>query len=623
MTQITQNDSLRNVLLEHFRESDVRTSEQGVFHGRDVRVIKNVSPPMQTSGESEATSLRKQRTRQDHEVRHAIDTPPPLLRQARYAPLPSADQLSDQFKPTDAPGFFKTIFTYLQNLFSFFAGTSADSQHVADLLERYHGLIESASGPKGSTGTQKARDIIALALDVLDEIEAQVETTLAPGKRRADPHQARALSDLTGLISKERLVLKDFLREIKAGSWLPNESSLAKALAFAREGVSLKGMAYVLNEGLSLAQADEARLLLDSAHGAALVESLENEAQAYDCRDSQFNIDERLLLEWSGIGLEGGMLYKRLGIPITRETMVTHHTDEYSLGQMEKVGSGAFNTVSCGRYTQPSGVVEEGIFKPLSPDAVERGWVAAMIGIDRQRPQIANRNLATLAVARELGFDVVTDCKIGVRRDEDGVLQLGLVMSRASGQSASDAAPEVFEDPEVMREITKLQILDQIVGQGDRHGGNYFIDRRVDHEGKIKVKVTGIDNDQCLGKHPSDPREIAFRYDRKHEGFRAVLPPQVIDSDMKKAILGLSSDRLRALLADKVSPDEVRAAVSRLDVMHRYVALLGERSRVISVDDWNGNGRPTWGRGKNAYPVSKDNSYFVRDWRRAVKGGNS
>ena len=50
----------------------------------------------------------------------------------------------------------------------------------------------------------------------------------------------------------------------------------------------------------------------------------------------------------------------------------------------------------------------------------------------------------------------------------------------------------------MIRELTKLQLLDQLTGQGDRHRGNYFVDIQGSGN-KVTVKVTGIDNDLCFG----------------------------------------------------------------------------------------------------------------------------
>src|SRR5690606_13898519 len=112
------------------------------------------------------------------------------------------------------------------------------------------------------------------------------------------------------------------------------------------------------------------------------------------------------------------------------------------------------------------------------------GWVAEEIGIDLKQPRIANRNLATQDLARALGFDVVVECQIGARRQpENQQLQLGLVMGRAAGETAFKTPASTFALPEVRREITKLQLLDHLVGQGDRHAGNYFIHTYVDESG--------------------------------------------------------------------------------------------------------------------------------------------
>ena len=136
---------------------------------------------------------------------------------------------------------------------------------------------------------------------------------------------------------------------------------------------------------------------------------------------------------------------------------------------------------------------------------------------------------ATMA-AKSLGLDdVIPKCTVGMHNGE-----YGLFMEKVPGIEASDfakgkampngglSAKDVAKLDDVqhakvigglMRGINRLEWLDLITGQGDRHGHNYMVSVGKD----LTVIVKGIDNDQCFtayrkglrtyvvkGKHAND-----------------------------------------------------------------------------------------------------------------------
>jgi hypothetical protein len=253
----------------------------------------------------------------------------------------------------------------------------------------------------------------------------------------------------------------------------------------------------------------------------------------------------------------------------------------------------------------------DGVFKPLSPPdmtrthRVERGWVASRTGIDLYDPQIAMRNLATCDVAQLLGFNVVPHTEIGSRTPPppppNQPPQLGLVMSRAQGKQGAKSPDALFGNPDVRREVTKLQLLDHLVGQGDRHGNNYFI--HVDSNGK--ATVTGIDNDQCFGKDLHDPNGIARGPGEESRGFRGTLLPPVIDTEMAKAFEDMTPESLEATLTGKLNPAEIAAAKDRLAGIKQHIATLRSTGMIIRPDQW--------GSERVANALNSSNSYVARD----------
>lgn len=295
-------------------------------------------------------------------------------------------------------------------------------------------------------------------------------------------------------------------------------------------------------------------------------------------------------------------LYRDLNLKVTSDTRPAY-TNHDLLARPRPLGQGAFNTVYEVKLRQPDGGTLDGVFKPLS--GTERGWVASATGIPRDDPQIAMRNIATQAYGRKLlGIDVVADTRVaaieaGPHAQVEGP-KLGLVMERAQGQEAARMSLADLQRPDVRAEVTKLQLLDHLTGQGDRHGKNFFVDL-----GSGRAKVTGIDNDQCFGARLTDPNGIHYARDRTQYGFRGTRLPPVVDTEMATRIKSLTPDRIRAELGDKLSPAEVDAAVERHAAVKRHIDGLARQGRVIAPADW---GQP-WVAGLMRF----GNSYIGRE----------
>jgi uncharacterized protein YdeI (BOF family) len=165
--------------------------------------------------------------------------------------------------------------------------------------------------------------------------------------------------------------------------------------------------------------------------------------------------------------------------------------------------------------------------------------------------------------------------------DEDGP-SVGIVMGKAKGTTGGNTPRELFSDPQVRRELTKLQLLDHLCGQGDRHKGNYFIHR----DGNGRVTVSGIDNDQCFGKNLHHPNDIAKGSKDHNSGFHGTRMPMIIDTDMAQAFRDLTPERLDELLAGKLTKDEIKAAKDRLAGIKVHIDALEYNGMIITPDQW-------------------------------------
>ncbi len=273
-------------------------------------------------------------------------------------------------------------------------------------------------------------------------------------------------------------------------------------------------------------------------------------------------------------------LYQGLNLKVTADTLPTF-TNADLVGKPTKLGSGTFNTVYAVQLKKPDGSKFNGVFKPLGN--VENGWVAAATGIPKHDPQIAMRNIATLSYAQKLGIDVIPDTRVAVLATDLSGPKLGLVMERASGKPAAEVDAALLDRADVRAEVTKLQLLDHLTGQGDRHGQNFFIDVGADG----RAKVTGIDNDQCFGARLTDPNGIKYGKGRTNYGFRGTSLPPVVDTEMAAKIKSLTHDDIRGMLGDKLGSAEVQAAIARHEGVKQHIAKLEAQNLVIAPADWN------------------------------------
>jgi len=295
-------------------------------------------------------------------------------------------------------------------------------------------------------------------------------------------------------------------------------------------------------------------------------------------------IGQMKLLEESGLGLMGGKLYKSFGVPITEETVKVRVTPERFKSWGNRIGSGKFNTTAEVRFEVPGGEEQSAVFKPVPIE--EHGW-GELTGIDARAPRTASRNLATQALGKALGFDVIAPTELGVVRDMKGHQVLGFVMERAGGRTGHKTPESDFLRGDVRAELIKLQIVDLLCGQIDRHGGNYFIELP---EGGGQARVRGIDNDQGFGNKLNGlPGQPQFEVPGEEYSLWCFTPPgpPVIDSEMETAVNRLSEQDLEKTLGGAGLTDaEIGAAKGRLRELKAHVGTLRAGSRIIAPGEW-------------------------------------
>jgi hypothetical protein len=300
--------------------------------------------------------------------------------------------------------------------------------------------------------------------------------------------------------------------------------------------------------------------------------------------------------------------YRQLGIPLSEDHRPCV-TDDRLLHAPVHLASGFFHSVYAVQARGDRGELIDGVFKPLR--RTEESTAGRSSGIPRHESRTAARNLASMACAEALGFDVIVPTRLAVistpvAGKSVARPRVGLFMARAMGETAAQAHPGTLLRPDVRREVTKLQLVDHLTAQTDRHSSNYFI--HVDAHGR--AKVTGIDNDQCFGAGIAHPHELSPDARSGDLPLWGTGMPPAVDRDMAEAFRRLSESDLRALLSGRLSPAEVDAAAHRLAAIQEHIDHLASTNLVIDPGDW----AQPW----VVAEFKPDNSYAARDAKGAA-----
>mgnify|MGYP002402393167 CR=1 FL=1 len=268
--------------------------------------------------------------------------------------------------------------------------------------------------------------------------------------------------------------------------------------------------------------------------------------------------------------------------------------------------SGALNSVSF--FENEIG--DEGVFKetknaiqnedelPESATDEERekagaeAWVAGeKAGIDLKNARLAERNVAMSRLDQLLGAGVIAHTEFALYNSGSGV-QKGTFMLKAKGQTGGsliqsgrivpdaeakgqDGRPQDavdMNDPNLQRCLSRLQLIDTLAMQVDRHFGNFFV--QFDAGGRV-LGVTGIDNDMSFGKVKS--------VDKGRQEYPGL--SRFVDKELADRILALRDEDLIAVMEDLLGPEEIDALLVRLHALQDH--LKRDKTRLLTPDQWN------------------------------------
>ena len=251
-------------------------------------------------------------------------------------------------------------------------------------------------------------------------------------------------------------------------------------------------------------------------------------------------------------------------------------SDASRTGGQDAAAAGQMNTVDRVIYDVGGGNSFEGFFK------ADKGFEATPAGQDLESgirqadPNYGARAVAMYRLDQLLGANVTARAEFATHNN-----QLGTVTERAQGARASDVETKVTgaeatragggaisaEDPVLQSCLNKLQVLDAIAGQLDRHVGNFYI--QSDAQGQV-TGVTGIDLDMAFGKDMVDPTQA-----NKPQGamnYRGV--PALVDYDLGQRLLQISDGDVEAAIKGLLSEAEVASTVARFHTVRDHAQAL-------------------------------------------------
>lgn len=233
--------------------------------------------------------------------------------------------------------------------------------------------------------------------------------------------------------------------------------------------------------------------------------------------------------------------------------------------------------------------------------------IREMAGIDPKKANTANRDVAMSRLDQLLGTDMIVKAQLAIERDGMDIRE-GVFMEKAKGtQFSSLGGGEVdvvgverevwktggyvnepvgkpkeakgknamyINDPNFMRQLSRLQLLDTLAMQIDRNTSNFFV--VLDNSGNV-VSLSGIDNDMAFGTGVTIDERI-----QEYPGLS-----RYVDRELAEKIINLDPGLLRLALMDLLSPEELDAIVKRLELLKVHLKELQSKKLLLEPDQWN------------------------------------
>ena len=228
-----------------------------------------------------------------------------------------------------------------------------------------------------------------------------------------------------------------------------------------------------------------------------------------------------------------------------------------------------------------------------------------------EKINMSNRNVAMSRIANLLGIgDVIEQSKtVRVKDKTSGETIRGNLMTKAKGIKAGQVInqlrpqikaerdvnkkeDDVFEkfSPTLQKELSSIQVLDYLCGQGDRHAGNFFLET---NENEQYAHVHGIDNDNAFSTGVDLEAEIKKRknyvnYQKMVVDSKDNLVIAHMDAKLAQNILRITDDEIEYAIKDLIEPKYIEYTKQRFKKMRAAIKKEKEGSKKFLNDgEWN------------------------------------
>lgn len=240
--------------------------------------------------------------------------------------------------------------------------------------------------------------------------------------------------------------------------------------------------------------------------------------------------------------------------------------------------------------------------------------------VNEVETNVANRNVATSRIANLLGAGGLVEQSTNVKIHDkaSNTIKKGSLMTKSKGDEALESVKttiwsrmaritDVQEreelakskiSPILQKELSSLQVLDYICGQGDRHRANYFLETG-DDKNKQYTHVHGIDNDcsfstrvdaeTVLKEQNQGVYDVAQHHRMVVDASGNLTIPHM-DKQLATNILNLKEEEVRFALKDLLEEQFIDYTVQRLRLLQKGIRteLQKEKSEIfIEGGQWN------------------------------------
>jgi hypothetical protein len=227
-----------------------------------------------------------------------------------------------------------------------------------------------------------------------------------------------------------------------------------------------------------------------------------------------------------------------------------------------QLGQGGVNTVYKHKYT---GETHDQVFKEEQDYDVATGLhPATEEGIPAQNPNFAKRSVAMYKLAQALRTDVISKTAFAVSDGKFGTVQV-MSTGKAFEKLSDTERTTVKDDPAFQSAFSKLQMIDIIAGQMDRHQGNYYVE--FDPTTGNFAALRGIDLDLAFG-HKTKATSGKFKAGVLGAGNKQI---KHFDKQFAEMLIALNPQVIRDALAGLLTDQEINATVTRLKDLTDYL----------------------------------------------------